>query len=109
MLNVAVLPVPDCALQESKLEMKGQSGLVWVDVRGFGRTYWAMTSRPETMGLMARCWIADGRSNPEGKKKMKKKKKKKKKKRKKERKKESKGCVSHWRSSPSIAFSSPSP
>lgn len=34
MLNVAVLPVPDWA--------------------------WAMTSRPETMGRMARCWMAEG-------------------------------------------------
>ncbi|MPD06850.1 hypothetical protein E2C01_102681 [Portunus trituberculatus] len=38
MEKVAVLPVPDCAC--------------------------AMTSRPFTMGLMARCWMADGFSNP---------------------------------------------
>ena len=25
---------------------------------------WAMTSLPRNMGRMARCWMADGRSNP---------------------------------------------
>ena len=38
MEKVAVFPVPDCA--------------------------WAMTSRPLMMGLMARCWMAEGFSNP---------------------------------------------
>ncbi|RNA29565.1 hypothetical protein BpHYR1_041898 [Brachionus plicatilis] len=38
MANVAVLPVPDCD--------------------------WAMTSRPDTIGTMARCWMADGFSKP---------------------------------------------
>lgn len=27
-------------------------------------TYCAITSRPDTMGLIARCWMADGRSKP---------------------------------------------
>lgn len=40
MLNVAVFPVPDWA--------------------------WAMTSRPETMGRMARCWMAEGFSKSAG-------------------------------------------
>jgi hypothetical protein len=39
---VAVLPVPDWA--------------------------WAITSRPLTIGIMARCWMAEGRSNPKQKK-----------------------------------------
>jgi hypothetical protein len=38
MEKVAVLPVPDWA--------------------------WAMQSRPVMMGMMARCWIAEGRSKP---------------------------------------------
>ena len=38
MENTAVFPVPDCDC--------------------------AMTSRPWMMGLMARCWMAEGRSNP---------------------------------------------
>jgi len=36
--KVAVLPVPDCA--------------------------WAITSRRSVSGLIARCWIAEGRSKP---------------------------------------------